>query len=148
MYTYQHADRNTAPYPAQRNVSIGLSFIVCRPQIETSKVSTLLSTKTSYNDDVRRQQNQRRSDEQKSKRNRIGSSPLKLQAWRKVLAAYRRVYDSRHLQADCQERDQLGNPTLGNRVWATFTFLPYEIVIVRDCQCSRSLVAPMNACSE
>ena len=23
-------------------------------------------------------------------------------AWRKVMAAYRRVYDSRHLQADCQ----------------------------------------------
>ena len=36
------------------------------------------------------------------------------------MAAYRRVYDSRHLQADCQERDQLRNPTLGNRVWATF----------------------------
>jgi len=26
-----------------------------------------------------------------------------LQAWQKVMAAYRRVYDSRHLQADCQE---------------------------------------------
>ena len=36
------------------------------------------------------------------------------------MAAYRRVYDLRHLQADCQ--DQLGNPTLNNRVWATFTF--------------------------
>jgi len=36
--------------------------------------------------------------------------------------AYRRVYDSRHLQAHCQEPDQLRNPTLGNRVWATFTF--------------------------
>jgi len=36
---------------------------------------------------------------------------------------YRRVYDSRHLQADCQEpRDQLRNPTLGNRVPATFAF--------------------------
>jgi len=41
---------------------------------------------------------------------------------RKVMAAYRWVYDSRHLQADCQEPDQLRNPTLGNRVWATFTF--------------------------
>jgi len=52
----------------------------------------------------------------------------------KVMAAYRRVYDSRQLQADCQgsgissgtpdqtARDQLRNPTLGNRVWATFTF--------------------------
>ena len=29
------------------------------------------------------------------------------------MAAYRRVYDSRHLQ------DQLRNPMLGNRVWAT-----------------------------
>ena len=37
------------------------------------------------------------------------------------MAAYRRVYDSHHLQADCQNRDQLRNPTLGNRVWATFT---------------------------
>jgi len=26
-----------------------------------------------------------------------------MQAYRKVMAAYRRVYDSRHLQADCQE---------------------------------------------
>jgi len=25
-----------------------------------------------------------------------------LRAWRKVMAAYRRVYDSRHLQVDCQ----------------------------------------------
>jgi len=40
------------------------------------------------------------------------------------MAAYRRVYDSRHLQADCQEPGhQLRDPTLGNRVWATFTFL-------------------------
>ena len=28
---------------------------------------------------------------------------LGLRAWRKVMAAYRRVYDSHHLQADCQE---------------------------------------------
>jgi len=40
------------------------------------------------------------------------------------MAAYRRVYDSRHLQADCQEpRDQPRNPTLGSRIWATFTFI-------------------------
>jgi len=31
------------------------------------------------------------------------------------MAAYRRVYDSRLLQTDCQE-------AVGNRVWATFTF--------------------------
>ena len=39
------------------------------------------------------------------------------------MAAYRRVYDSHHLQADSKNQDQLRNPTLGNRVWATFTFL-------------------------
>jgi len=37
------------------------------------------------------------------------------------MAAYRRVYDSRHLQADCQEPGSAPEPyTLGNRVWATF----------------------------
>jgi len=35
---------------------------------------------------------------------------------------YRRVYDSRHLQADAKYWDQLRKPTLSNRVWATFTF--------------------------
>ena len=40
------------------------------------------------------------------------------------MAAYRRVYDSRHLQADCQEPGSAPEPyTLGNRVWAAFTFL-------------------------
>jgi len=41
------------------------------------------------------------------------------------MAAYRRVYDSRHLQADCQLRTAGSAPehyTLGIRVWATFTF--------------------------
>jgi len=38
------------------------------------------------------------------------------------MAAYRRVYDLRHLQADCQEPGSAPEPyTLGNRVWATFT---------------------------
>ena len=46
------------------------------------------------------------------------------------MAAYRRVYDSRHLQADCNKRDQLRNPTLGSRVWATFAFTFYCIVCV------------------
>jgi len=36
------------------------------------------------------------------------------------MAAYRWVYDSRHLTA--KNRYQRRNPTLGNRVWATFTF--------------------------
>jgi len=42
------------------------------------------------------------------------------------MAAYRRVYDSRHLQADCQEHwNQLRNPTLGSRVWATVHSVQY-----------------------
>ena len=43
------------------------------------------------------------------------------------MAAYRRVYDSRHLQADCKEPDQLRTPTLGNGVWATFTFIGLKV---------------------
>ena len=35
-------------------------------------------------------------------------------AWWKVMAAYHRL--------TAKNRDQLWNPTLGNRVWATFTF--------------------------
>jgi len=39
------------------------------------------------------------------------------------MAAYRRVYDSQHLQADCQEPGSAPEPyTLGNRVWASYTF--------------------------
>jgi len=37
------------------------------------------------------------------------------------MEAYRRVYDSRHLQVDCQEPGSaLKPPTLCNLVWATF----------------------------
>jgi len=32
------------------------------------------------------------------------------------------VFDSYHLQADCQELGSAPDPTLGNREWATFTF--------------------------
>ena len=35
-----------------------------------------------------------------------------MQAWRKVMAAYCRVYDSRHVQADCQEPESAPEPTL------------------------------------
>jgi len=43
------------------------------------------------------------------------------------MAAYRRVYDSHHLQADCQEPGSAAEPcTLGNRVWATFTFFSLQ----------------------
>ena len=43
------------------------------------------------------------------------------------MAAYRRVYDSRHLQADCEEPGSAPEPyTLDNRVWATFTFFTLD----------------------
>ena len=38
------------------------------------------------------------------------------------MAAYCRVYDSHHLRLTAKNQDQLWNPTLGNRVWAIFTF--------------------------
>jgi len=38
------------------------------------------------------------------------------------MAAYRRIYDSRHLQAGVKNRISYGTRTLGNRVWATFYF--------------------------
>ena len=39
------------------------------------------------------------------------------------MAAYRQVYDSHHLQADCQVPGSAPEPyTLCYRVWATFTF--------------------------
>jgi len=56
---------------AARIASQDRLVIVCRPQIETSKVSTLLSTKTLYNDDIRRQQDERRSDVQSRKRKTV-----------------------------------------------------------------------------
>ena len=37
------------------------------------------------------------------------------------MSAYRRVYDSRHLQADCQESES-AHARYSSRLWATFTF--------------------------
>ena len=52
------------------------------------------------------------------------------------MADYRRVYDSRHLQADCKEPGSSPEPyTLGNRVWATpFTFftLTFNCLYLKD----------------
>jgi len=45
------------------------------------------------------------------------------------MAAYRQVYDSHHLQADCQEPGSAPEPyarTLGNRVWATLPFTEFS----------------------
>jgi len=47
------------------------------------------------------------------------------------MAAYRRVYDSRYLQADCQEpRSAPERYTLGNRVRDTFTFLDVHTAVL------------------
>jgi len=46
------------------------------------------------------------------------------------MVAYRRVYDSRHPQADCQEQGSAPrNPTLGNRVWATCLVVQAEQLV-------------------
>ena len=57
------------------------------------------------------------------------------------MAAYRRVYDSSQLQADCQERDRPRNPTLGNRVWATF----YHHEFISKTAMSISLIPGHNS---
>jgi len=41
------------------------------------------------------------------------------------MAAYRRVYDPLTCRLTAKNRDQFLSPTLGDRVWATFTFYPY-----------------------
>jgi len=41
------------------------------------------------------------------------------------MAAYRRVYDPLTCRLTAKNRDQFPSPTLGDRVWATFTFYPY-----------------------
>ena len=47
------------------------------------------------------------------------------------MAAYRRVYDSRHLQADCQEPELVPEPYARySQVWATF--IPFSSISLRD----------------
>jgi len=41
------------------------------------------------------------------------------------MAAYRRVHDSVTCRLTAKNWDQLWNPTLGNRVWAAFTFYSF-----------------------
>ena len=48
------------------------------------------------------------------------------------MAAYRRVYDSCHLQTDCQEPKSAPEPTRGNRVRATFTFTSWNVSCLRQ----------------
>jgi len=62
------------------------------------------------------------------------------------MAAYRLVYDSRHLQADsAKDRDQLRNPTLGNRVWAAFLIVQKARIVCslnsRDTSVGRALLS-------
>ena len=45
------------------------------------------------------------------------------------MAAYRRVYDSRHLQADCKEPGSAPEPYTLIRVWATLPLLPNESLL-------------------
>jgi len=53
------------------------------------------------------------------------------------MAAYRRVYDSRHLQCrlTAKNRDQLRNPALGNAVWATFPFFYMKQMLLCGDEC-------------
>jgi len=44
-----------------------------------------------------------------------------MRAWRKVMTAYS-GFMTHVFRLTAKNRDQLRNPTLGNRVWATFTF--------------------------
>jgi len=45
---------------------------------------------------------------------RLGRFP---RVWRKVMAAYRRLYGFGHLRLTAEDRDQLGNPYAGFEYW-------------------------------
>jgi len=61
------------------------------------------------------------------------------------MTAYCRVYDSRYLQADCQEPNQLRNPTLGRRVWAVFTFFIITSIDVNKAVSVKAKAAKLKA---
>jgi len=50
------------------------------------------------------------------------------------MVAYRRVCDSRTCRLTAKNRDQLRNPTLGNRVWAAFTLMIDEYETATFCR--------------
>jgi len=51
------------------------------------------------------------------------------------MAANCRVYDSLHLQADCQEPGSAPEPyTLGNRIWATFLLVAKDTYTYGRCK--------------
>ena len=45
------------------------------------------------------------------------------------MAAYRRVYDTSHLQADYHEPEAAPEPYARQSSWATFTFVLYAILL-------------------
>ena len=51
-------------------------------------------------------------------------------AWRKVMAAYPRVYDSHHLQADCQEPGSAPKPYIRSIIEYGLAFTFHRIVRV------------------
>jgi len=53
--------------------------------------------------------------------------------WRKVTAVYRRVYDSRHLQADCQEPGSAPEPHARNRNLTSYITQPAVGVTALPC---------------
>ena len=71
-----------------------------------------------------------------TKQQKIGSSPRKVAGITAGPAESNGSlppgYDSRHLQADCQEPGSAPEPTLGNQVWASFTYLS-DFSPVRRC---------------
>ena len=61
----------------------------------------------------------------------------------------RRVYDSRQLQADCQEPGSAPEPyALGNRVWATFTIFTWVYMSKVNATCVCAASASTAASSE
>jgi len=63
------------------------------------------------------------------------------------MVAYRRVYDSRHLLADCQEPGSAPEPMLCNLVWATFTFFLFGVKY-GPSRCLRWLFSGRGRCAE
>ena len=61
-----------------------------------------------------------------------------MRAWRKVMAAYRRVHDSRHLQADCKELGSTPEPyarqtSMGYLFYVLYSVCVYRYLLVSVC---------------
>jgi len=63
------------------------------------------------------------------------------------MAAYRQVYDKHHQELTAKNRDQLLNPTLGNRVWATFFVMSNDLELkLFDLPCCTVLFYGNSVC--